>query len=138
MATPITQELDQLPPRLRQAFAPLRKRALGLAMGLVTGLVLFLITAYHLAFDPSAPAHLANHPFDGDPIGHLWLLQQYFSGYDPVSWTGAAFGFVWAAAVGFVVGFGIAALRNGIVQGWLMVVRARGNLDANKGFLDQI
>lgn len=138
MSTPITEELDELPLPLRGVFAPLRKRALGLATGVVTGSALFLLTAYHLVFEPAVPAHLTNHPFEGDPVGHLWLLQQYFAGYNPVSWSGALYGFAWAVGVGFVLGFGIAGLRNRIVQAWLFVVRARGNLDANKGFLDQI
>jgi hypothetical protein len=139
MVTPITDELKELPQPLRRAFAPLRKRALGMATGLVTGGALFLLTAYHLVFEPSVPTHLLEgHPFEGDPVGHLWLLRQYFHGYDPVTWSGAAFGFVWGAAAGFVLGFGLAALRNGVVQAWLIVVRARGNLAANKGFLDQI
>ena len=138
MATPISEDVEELPPRLRQAFAPLRKRPLGFATGLVLGGALFLVTALHLVFHPGVPEHLTNYPFGDDPVGHLWLLEQYFPGYDPVSWAGAASGFAWAAGAGFVLGFGIAALRNGIVQSWLFIVRARGNLDANKGFLDQI
>lgn len=138
MATRITEELDELPPRLQRAFAPMRKRALGLATGLVLGALVFGVTAYHLVFQPGVPEGLTNYPFGDDPVGHLWLLQQYFAGYDPVSWGGAAIGFCWGAGVGFVLGFAIAALRNIIVQTWLLVVRARGNLQANKGFLDQI
>ncbi len=134
----VTEELAELPPRLRDSFAPLRKRAMGLAVGLTSSLLFFGITAYHLVFQPEVPAHLENHPFEGDPVGHLWLLVQYFPGYDPVSWEGAFAGFAWGLGAGFVLGFGGAALRNAVVASWLFVVRMRGNLDANKGFLDQI
>ena len=40
--------------------------------------------------------------------------------------------------VGFVLGVGLAALRNTVVRASLFTVRARGNLAANKGFLDQL
>jgi len=134
----VSEELSDLPPVLRRAFGPLHKRALGLAVGAtVTGL-LFLVTAYHLVFQPGIPEAMTHRPFGRDAIGHLRLLSQFMPGYDPASWQGALVGVGWAFAYGFVLGFAIAALRNTVVRASLFTVRARGNLDANKGFLDQI
>jgi len=134
----VTEELEELDPLLRRAFSPLKKRALGLAVGLVSGGLLFLVTAYHLVFHPGVPASLRSRPFGDDPVGHLRLLGQYFSGYDPDSWTGAMIGFVWVGGLGYVLGVAIAALRNLVVRISLFVVKVKGNLSANKGFLDQI
>ncbi len=138
METKTKHELDELPPRVRSRFLPLRKGALALAIGIGSGGLLFLVTAYHLCLRPGVPEHFANHPFEGDPVGHLWLLRQFFPGYDPVTWTGALAGLGWGLGIGFAVGFAIAAVRNTVLASWLLLVRARSNLAANRSFLDQI
>ena len=139
MTTPsVTEELSELSPVLRRAFGPLKKRALGLAMGTTLGGLLFLVTAYHLVFQPGIPEAMTHRAFGEDSIGHLRLLSQFFAGYDPASWQGAFIGLGWVFGLGFVLGMAIAALRNTVVRVSLFTVRARGNLDANKGFLDQI
>ena len=134
----VSEELEQLSPILRRAFGPLKKRALGFAVGLTMGSVFFLVTAYHLVFHPGVPEGPHAWPFGQDPVGHLRLLGQYFTGYEPDTWAGAAIGACWLVGTGFIVGFVVAALRNTVVRISLFAVRARGNLDANKGFLDQI
>ena len=134
----VSQELEQLSPLMRRAFAPLKKRALGFAMGLTFGGGLFLVTAYHIIFQPGVPTNLPSLPFGNDPVGHLRLLGQYFTGYEPDTWGGATIGACWLIGLGFILGFVVAALRNLVVRIFLFSVRARGNLDANKGFLDQI
>lgn len=130
--------LGELPTALRRSFAPLAKTAFGLGLGAVSGGTLFLVTAYHLVARPAAPEGLQAHPFEGDPVGHLWLLENFFLGYDPVTWGGALAGLAWGLALGFALGFAIAGLRNAFLSAWLRYLRLRGNLTANRDFLDQI
>ncbi len=117
--------LAELPPELRFAFAPLVKRAMGAALGLTFGLIVALLTTYHLLFDP-------------DHVVHLQLLGQYFSGFDPESWSGPLVGFLWGAWSGFVAGWILAAVRNTVVGTWIFLIRAKANLEANRDFLDHI
>jgi len=70
---------EELPAALALAFAPLHKRAFGIAIGTACGLTLFLFTAVFLLRDPEHGVGLA-------------LLSQYFKGYT-VSWPGALIGF---------------------------------------------
>ena len=109
---------------LVRAFAPLDKRALGLAIGATAGLVVFLLTAFHL---------LVREP---EGFG-LWLLAQYFYGYR-ISWPGAFVGFWWAFVAGFAAGWFFAFVRNLVVATWIFVVRARASLSQNQDFLDHI
>ena len=121
----VENALRELPPPIRFAFAPLIKRALGFAVGIVTGGSIALVTAYHLLFDP-------------ERVDHIWLLRQYFYGYRPDSWTGVLVGFLWGLWTGFVMGWFLAALRNFMVAVWMFVIRSRENLKANRDFLDHI
>ena len=134
----VAEEIEELSPLVRRALGPLKKRALGFAMGVTLGAALLLLTGYHIVFQPAVANGSGARPFGEDPVGHLRLLGQYFPGYDPDTWMGAGLGFCWLAGCGFVLGVGIAALRNTVVRISLFSVRARQNLDANKGFLDQI
>ncbi|HGY91024.1 MAG TPA: hypothetical protein ENK43_07615 [Planctomycetes bacterium] len=117
--------LAELPPELRFAFAPLVKRAMGVALGMTFGLTVALLTTYHLLFDP-------------DHVEHLRLLGQYFWNYDPESWSGPLIGFLWGAWSGFVAGWILAAVRNAVVGTWIILIRAKANLEANRDFLDHI
>jgi hypothetical protein len=81
------------------AFAHLNAAALGVALGLVCGLWIFVATAVLLIRG-------------GNPIGPtLSLLAQYFPGYT-VTWSGAFLGFLYAFALGFIFGFIFAYMRN--------------------------
>jgi hypothetical protein len=132
------RDLKELPPELRLAFEPLDKRAFGLAVGAWFGLAVFGVTGYHLALDAwlleRVPA-LDGLKYSGDP---LWLLAQYFRGYDPTTWLGAAIGGLWGLWTGFVMGWFLAFARNLFVAGWLFAVRTREQLAANREFLDHI
>lgn len=109
---------------LESAFAPLHKRALGVATGLTLGLGLFAITAFHLVVRPaSAP-----------PIE---LLAQYLYGYE-VSWRGALLGSWWGFVVGFVGGWFVAFVRNFSLAAWIFVIRTRAELAQTRDFLDHI
>ena len=139
MQNPIEErDLKELPPELRLAFEPLDKRAFGLAIGVWAGLGLFGMTAYHLVLDSWLMAHvpfLAGKSYSGDS---LWLLAQYFRGYDPTTWAGAAIGALWGLWTGFVVGWFLAFARNLFVAIWLFALRTREQLAANREFLDHI
>lgn len=106
------------------AFAPLHKRAFGTAIGLASGLVIFLATAVYLLRNP-------------DPGFDLGLLNQYFAGYT-VSWPGAVIGFAWGCVTGFVAGWFFAFCRNLAVGALVFVIRARSELAENRDFLDHI
>ena len=84
---------------LETIFAKLDTLAMGGAVGIVSGLALFLATAILLIKG-------------GAVIGpNLSLLSQYLPGYR-VTWSGAFLGFVEAAFIGFIIGYLFAYLRN--------------------------
>ncbi|HKZ05956.1 MAG TPA: hypothetical protein VJU81_10840 [Methylomirabilota bacterium] len=71
----------------------------GVVTGLLAGLALFVATNWLI---------LKGGPVVGP---HLALLGQYFIGYR-VTFVGSLIGFVWAFAVGFVVGAAVVAIYN--------------------------
>jgi hypothetical protein len=115
---------NQTPIQLPLAFAPLHKRALGVAVGCVAGLAFFAVTAFHVVIQPaSAP-----------PIR---LLAEYFYGYE-VSWWGAVVGLFWGFFTGFVAGWFVAFVRNLVTATKVFIFRAKGELAQTKDFLDHI
>jgi hypothetical protein len=112
------------PDVLTYAFAPVHKAALGVAVGLVAGLAIFLVTAFHVVV----------HPTGGPNLG---LLAQYFYGYD-VTWLGAVIGLFWGLVTGFVAGWFMAFVRNLVLSISLFVIRTRARMDATADFLDHI
>ena len=141
MKSPISEhEIAELPPRLRLAFAPLDKAALGVALGVFLAGTIFLVTAYHLLFSDLLLAHVDYLSREGRDYsgGELWLLANYFAGYDPESWSGAGIGALWGLWVGFVVGWFLAFARNFIMATWLFLIRTRERMAADREFLDHI
>jgi len=125
---PVTLESEQdekLPPSATLLFAPVDKRAFGAAIGTVTGLGIFGVTAADL---------LLGKPWNGRM---LWLLGQYFVGYE-LSWRGALIGLVWGFAVGFCAGWFVAFTRNLALAISLFILRTRAELDTTRDFLDHI
>ncbi|MEP7324698.1 MAG: hypothetical protein ABI836_02015 [Gemmatimonadota bacterium] len=122
-AAPSTSE-DGLPPAVALAFAPLHKRALGIAIGVAIGLSFFLVTVMALL----------NPPEQG--VGFS-LLSQYFAGYE-VSWTGALVGFFWGFVIGFVGGWFVAFCRNLVIAFSIFMIRAKSELSQTRDFLDHI
>jgi hypothetical protein len=106
------------------AFAPVHKRAMGVAVGLVVGLLVFVATAIRLLVGPEESTELI-------------LLAQYFAGYTE-SWRGAFVGLGWGFVVGFVAGWFAAFVRNLAMAIWLLVARTRADLAATRDFLDHI
>lgn len=106
------------------AFAPVDKRAFGVAVGMAFALAVVLATVASMALDPEGHFHLE-------------LLGQYFAGYS-VSWFGALLGAAWGFFVGFIAGWFAAFARNLAVAVWVLVVRARAEFRATRDFLDHI
>ena len=106
------------------AFAPVHKRAFGVAMGVAIGLAVFMATVASVILDPGGRFSLA-------------LLAEYFAGYT-VSWTGAFIGAGWGFFVGFVLGWFTAFARNLALATWIFIARTRAELAATRDFLDHI
>ncbi len=110
---------------IEAAFAKLDPLALGVAVGAVGGAGLFLATALLLLKG-------------GSLVGpNLSLLGQYFPGFRP-TWTGAFIGFMEAGAVGFVIGFITAGLRNWGLEAYATLLKRRVEARARRDLLDKI
>lgn len=105
------------------AFAPVHKRAFGIAIGLVLGVLLFIVTAFQVIFPPED--------------FNTALLRHYFAGYS-LSWKGAFIGLAWGFLVGFVMGWFVAFLRNLVIAASIFITRTRQELRATRDFLDHI
>ena len=121
---PLNSKASVLPLPVASALGPAHKRALGVALGIVCGTGVFLVTAFHVVF----------HPTGALEIG---LLAQYFYGYD-VSWRGAFVGLFWACITGFVAGWFLAFVRNFVIGVRMMLLRDKAELVRMKDFLDHI
>jgi hypothetical protein len=118
------QPKTPLPPVLL-AFAPIHKTALGAASGVVLGGIIFLMTAFLLIKG-------------GQRVGaNLMLTGQYFFGYT-VTWMGSLIGLAWGFAVGFLVGWSFALVRNSVVWIWLTLVRSRAEMEEYGDLLDHL
>jgi hypothetical protein len=113
---------EEVPPSMALAFAPIHKRAFGVAIGAAAGLLFFAATVVVL--------------LRGTDVG-LYLLSEYFYGYS-VSWTGAVIGLLWGFAVGFVAGWFVAFCRNLALAISIFISRTRSELHATADFLDHI
>ena len=81
----------------------LNSKAVGLALGIASGLGLFIATNWLVITG------------GGQPVGpHLQLLSQYFIGYR-ISFTGSLIGFAYALALGTLSGASISWIYNKIV-----------------------
>lgn len=119
---PNTEEM--LIPAMQLAFAPLHKRAFGVATGTAGATFMALLTLI---------AKLS--PFArGFP---LYLLNEYFYGYT-VSWRGVVVGALWGFVVGFVAGWFAAFCRNFALAVSAFFIRTRAELNATREFLDHI
>ncbi len=115
---------EELPRAASLLFAPLDKRAFGAAIGVVTGLIVFLLTAIDL---------ILNSP----PWLGLSLINEYFAGYS-VSWAGAFIGLAWGLMAGFCAGWFLAFTRNLVLAISLFILQTRAELDDTRDFLDHI
>ncbi|MFN2602140.1 MAG: hypothetical protein ABR582_05210 [Gemmatimonadaceae bacterium] len=114
---------DTLPRSATLLFAPLDKRAFGVAIGVALGVLIFAVTAVDL---------LIHSPWLG-----LGLLGEYLVGYT-VSWPGAFVGLLWGFALGFCAGWFVAFVRNVVMAVSLFILQTRAELDDTRDFLDHI
>ena len=106
-----------------EAFARLDQMALGLAVGMLCGLGVFLATIILVIKG-------------GEVVGpNLALLGQFFYGYT-VTMTGAFIGLVYGFVLGFVVGWLIALLRNSLVSAYLIALKTKANLTSSLDSID--
>lgn len=124
-APPRREASESLPSAVQLAFAPLHKRAFGLAIGTATGLLLMGVTLLHL---------WRAGPGEGPDLN---LLRNYLAGYS-VSLTGALIGLLWGGFVGFVAGWFFAFCRNLTLAFSVFLIRARAELNQTRDFLDHI
>ena len=97
-----TTNIEVYDREVRRAIARLKAGILGLVFGLIFGIGLFAMTAILL---------IENGPNTGY---HLSLLGNYFIGYT-VTWKGAFIGFLWAFALGAIIGWSIGMIYNCLV-----------------------
>lgn len=115
---------EKLEDQLELAFAPVDKRALGVAVGATVALAVWLVTVLGMFLDPGGRIPLI-------------LLAQFFAGYS-VTWAGAFIGAAWGFFAGGVAGWFLAFARNLTLAVWIFVVRARAEYRATRDFLDHI
>ena len=118
------ETVEALPRSATLLFAPLDKRAFGVAIGIASGLVLFAVTVVDLA--------LLSSRWQG-----IKLLKEYFPGYT-LSRQGAFIGLLWGFAVGFCAGWFVAFVRNLVMAISLFILQTRAELDDTRDFLDHI
>lgn len=122
---PVSDEVDVIPKSAALLFIPIDKRAFGAAIGTASAV---LVAAATIAVVAGG---------DWDMIEGLGLLSYYFTGYS-VSPAGTLVGGLWAFAVGFVVGWLIAFIRNLSLAVSLFLLRSRAELGETSDFLDHI
>lgn len=114
---------DRLTPRrltadelIEAAFARVDAVALGVAVGVVSGCVLFIATVALILKG-------------GNVVGPtLSLLSNYFVGFR-VTWVGSVVGLIEASVLGFVIGFLLASLRNLGMDAYAWVLQRRAQRD---------
>jgi cell shape-determining protein MreD len=123
MKMPPLESADGADKLIIQSLAKLDALALGIAVGTLCGLVIFLATNV-LIFK------------GGEEIGpNLALLSQYFVGYE-VTETGSLIGLIYGFIFGFITGSLIAFLRNAVVGVYLHLLKLKSRISAVNDFID--
>lgn len=120
-SAPVLAAADEL---VVQSVAKLDRSALGIAVGIVCGAVIFLATNF-LVF--KGGAHVG---------ATLSLLSQYFYGYT-VTFAGSFVGLFYGFAFGFALGWLTAFLRNFVIKIYLFSAKYKERLVSVNDFLDQ-
>jgi hypothetical protein len=106
-----------------QSLAKLDGTALGVALGLLAGLIIFAATNF-LVWK------------GGDVIGpNLSLLAQFFPAYE-VSVLGSFVGFFYGMVSGFALGWLIAILRNTALSLYIHILKLRSSMSAVNDYID--
>jgi protoporphyrinogen oxidase len=120
-----TPEVRAVDEALVRVFAKIDRAAFGTALGVVTGVALFLATLVLVA---RGGAHVGPH---------LALLAQYFPGYR-VTAAGSLLGLAYGFLAGFAVGWCFALIRNATVFAYDVALRRRMRAGLFGRFLDSI
>ena len=107
------------------AFAKIDPLAFGIAVGVVSGIVIFMASAILL---------LRGGPVVGPTLS---LLGNYLFGFE-VTWVGAVMGLLEGGVLGFAVGALAAGLRNWALKAYAKVVRWREERDDRRHLLDKM
>lgn len=125
--TTMTQEgaLDSELRILARAFAPIDRVAFGCATGAVFGVGLFLASAWLL---------VRGGAIVGPTLG---LLGQFLPGFE-VTWPGAFVGLAYGAAIGFVLGWTTAHLKNMTAAQFIAKAKSAATRAEKRKFLDYV
>lgn len=122
---PETEPKSSMDDIMEKVFARLDPLALGISVGSVFGIFIFLATSILLLKG-------------GEVVGpRLLLLAQYFYGFE-VSWTGALIGLLDAGFLGFLLGSSFAFLRNWGLSAYALIVHRRAQTERRRHLLDKI
>jgi hypothetical protein len=126
VTVPVGESIQDIDDEVMDAvFARLDPFALGMAVGWVAGVGLFLATAILVLKG-------------GEQVGQtLALLRNYVPGFE-ATWTGAVIGCLAAGLMGFALGYLGAWLRNQSVRGYAVFLRWRNESDARRDLLDKV
>lgn len=126
VTVPVEETIGELDDDVIEAvFARLDPLALGVAVGLVSGVGLLLATVILLLKG-------------GEHVGQtLSLLRNYVPGFE-VTWTGAAIGCLEVGLMGFGLGYLGAWLRNRGIEFYALFVRWRSESDVRRHLLDKV
>ena len=117
--------LETVKNTISQTFPKMDRFALGISLGTMTGILLFLLTLV-LAFKSGTVL---------DP--NLQLLEHYFPGYS-VSLPGSLLGLCYGFVTGFTGGWGFAFLRNVTALLWIVFMQQRAERTHLKQLLEYI
>lgn len=108
---------------LIKAFARLHKTALGVAIGSLLGLAVFVATNILLLKG-------------GEVVGpHFSLLGQFFLGYS-VTFAGSLIGYGYGFVAGFLIGWLTAFLHNLFISIYLYLVQLKANVASITSYID--
>lgn len=108
---------------LMQSLTSIDKVALGISIGTLFGLAIFLATNILILKG-------------GEIVGpRLVLLSNYFAGYD-ITLAGSLIGLVYGFVSGFILGWLIALLRNSIIRLYISFLKFKSSMSAVNDFID--
>jgi hypothetical protein len=121
--TNFEQQVSPADQMIIQSLAKLDGVALGTAMGVLFGLIIFLATNFLLYKG-------------GDVIGpNLSLLSQFFHGYE-VSFRGSLVGLFYGMIRGFASGWLLAFARNFVLAVYVHLLKLKGSVSAVNDYID--
>ena len=106
-----------------QSLAKLDGKALGIAIGLLLGIGVFVATNFLIIKG-------------GVVVGpNLALLSQFFIGYE-ITFSGSLIGMIYGIVMGFIIGWIISAIRNFVVTIYMHVFKLKGSFSAVNDYID--